>query len=506
MEKVVGVVPVDRASCQVRRRAAGKPVGEKRATAGREAAEKKAAGRPYEPRGAAEQLFYVRDREVLLVGPAGTGKTRAALEKLFLCLAKYRGMRGLLVRQTRASLSQSILVTLEDKVIPAGHPMLSGASRGYRHSYVLANGSELVLGGLDNPDRVMSSEYDMLLACEATELSLEGWEKLLTRLRNGVMPYQQAIAECNPAHPGHWLNRRAEAGLMVRLISRHQDNPQFFDAPSGLWTPAGRNYLATLECLSGVRRQRLLEGRWAAPEGLVYPSFSEHVLADAEALRRLDGPAAGAGPGGAEPAWRGFAGIDYGWVEPLAAVIGLLDAKGCLYVVREFYETRAFTADLVRWLRPITQRWRVEMCYADPSAAKLIHELRYADIPCRPARSGGVMEGIARVEARLLTGRLQISSACRQLLDEAQRYQYVPRTDGAPARPRCADDHALDALRYLVVGLALDRQADDPELLPPAEPAGPAGGNRNIELASPGPDHPPPRPCERFNSALVWGE
>ncbi len=114
----------------------------------------------YEPRGAAEELFYTHEREVLLAGPAGTGKTRAALEKMFLCMQKYSSMRCLLARKTRVSLTQSALVTLEEKVWPAGHSISRGATRGRRTGYVLENGSELVLGGLDNADRVMSSEYD----------------------------------------------------------------------------------------------------------------------------------------------------------------------------------------------------------------------------------------------------------------------------------------------------------------------------------------------------------
>ena len=36
--------------------------------------------RPYGPRGAAAELFGCRDPEVLIEGPAGTGKTRAVLE------------------------------------------------------------------------------------------------------------------------------------------------------------------------------------------------------------------------------------------------------------------------------------------------------------------------------------------------------------------------------------------------------------------------------------------
>src|SRR3990167_5067145 len=62
--------------------------------------------RPYQPFGACLDLFYTRADEVLISGPAGTGKSRACLEKLHLCASKYPGMRGLMIRKTRESLTQ----------------------------------------------------------------------------------------------------------------------------------------------------------------------------------------------------------------------------------------------------------------------------------------------------------------------------------------------------------------------------------------------------------------
>ncbi|GAG05846.1 unnamed protein product, partial [marine sediment metagenome] len=74
--------------------------------------------RPYEPHGAAKDLFYFQGREVLIEGPAGTGKSRAIWEKLYAVAYKYPGCRILVVRKTRESMTESVLVTWEDKVLP----------------------------------------------------------------------------------------------------------------------------------------------------------------------------------------------------------------------------------------------------------------------------------------------------------------------------------------------------------------------------------------------------
>jgi len=213
----------------------------------------------YTPYGGIEKVWKSRATEVLAPGPAGTGKTRGILEKVHLYLLKYPKTRGLICRKTRASMTESVLVTFEARVVQVGCD-LNNQSRRTRSSYDYDNGSVLVVGGLDNPDRIMSTEYDIIAVFEATECSEDDWEKLTTRLRNGKGPYHQIVADCNPASPSHWLKRRADRGQMEVFECRHQDNPVLWDRQAKDWTEQGRKYLATLQSLTGHRRARLLAG------------------------------------------------------------------------------------------------------------------------------------------------------------------------------------------------------------------------------------------------------
>lgn len=72
----------------------------------------------YEPRGASRALFECRAPEVLVSGPAGTGKSRGCLEKLHLMALVNPGMRGLIVRKTAVSLTSTALDTWEKHVVP----------------------------------------------------------------------------------------------------------------------------------------------------------------------------------------------------------------------------------------------------------------------------------------------------------------------------------------------------------------------------------------------------
>jgi hypothetical protein len=98
---------------------------------------------------------------------------------------------------------------------------------------------------------------------------------------------------------------------------------------------------------------------------------------------------------------------------------------------------------------PRTVRW-----YADPSGAADIYELTRAGF----AISGGknaLRQGIAAVTARLHSGRLKVlPGACPNLLAEAELYRYSDdATDKRAESPVDENNHALAALRYLVLSL-----------------------------------------------------
>jgi len=233
----------------------------------------------FEAHGASADLILSTEREVLYEGPANTGKSRTVLEKCRMLMEdpEIRGLRMLWVRKTRKSLTQSVLVTWEQHVIPHDHPCKVGtAQRENRDRYYYEpTECEIVLGGMDNPDRVMSTEYDIIVYFEATEGQLDEWEKLLTRSRNKRFQigqfsdgrprfFRQLIADCNPGARNHWLNQRALGGKMRRIKARHSDNPIFDEDDQ-----------AALDALTGARRARLRDGLWVSSEGQIWEAWDE---------------------------------------------------------------------------------------------------------------------------------------------------------------------------------------------------------------------------------------
>lgn len=434
----------------------------------------------YRPRGSAIDVLHSRDAEVLMSGPAGTGKSRACLEKLLLQALKYPGMRGLILRKTQVSLGSSALKTWRRDVAAecfANRTLwFYGGSAEEPAQYRFANGSVILVGGMDKPTKIMSTEYDVIYVQEATELTVTDWEYALTRLRNHVMPYQQIYADCNPDAPTHWLKARCDVGRAKMIYCRHEDNPVLFDevadedAPGGArfeLTEVGAEYMAKLDSLTGVRYLRLRKGLWVAAEGVIYDEFAPEVHVIDEMPAGWEG-------------WARYWSVDFGYTNPFVCQMWAEDPDGRLYLYREIYMTQR-TVDqhardvlkLVtkpdRYGRPVWVEPRPHMILADHDAenrARFENEIGLGTTPA----DKNVKDGIEVTQARFRVagdGRPRIYFLRTALaerdggLDEARKpcstleelpgYVWLPTQDGKPVKeePLKLNDHGMDAMRYL---------------------------------------------------------
>ena len=408
----------------------------------------------FEPRGGNCEVFSRKEPEILLSGPAGTGKSRAALEKLHLCAAKYPGMRGLMLRKTRASLTESAMITMDQKVL---HELDGVDFHTTSQEYRYPNGSVIVAGGLDKTTRIMSSEYDMAYVQEAVELSEHEWETLTTRLRNGVMPYQQIIGDCNPDAPTHWLKRRCDAGKTMMLETRHEDNPVLWDRANQVWTETGARYLEKLADLSGVRLLRFYKGIWAAAEGMVYDGWDRLIhLVDWFEIPWE---------------WPRYWAVDFGFTNPYVCQFWAQDPDGRLYRYKEIYRTQRLVEDHARHIRDITAsepRPIAIICDHDAEdRATLERHLGLPTVAARKAVSPGIQAVASRLKKakdgkpRLFFLRDALVERDPVLVErklptctEEEIESYVWQDNAIKEAPVKRDDHGCDPMRYMVMHLS----------------------------------------------------
>ncbi len=424
----------------------------------------------YAPRGSCRKILSCRDPELLLAGPAGTGKSRACMEKLHAMCLLNPGMRGLIARKSATSLSSTALVTwrrfVAREAIDAGDVVYYGGSAQEPASYQYRNGSVVVIGGLDKVSKIMSAEYDVIYIQEATELTENDWEALTTRLRNWKVSFQQIIGDCNPAAPEHWLKKRADRGATTLFQSVHEDNPILFTAQREL-TPRGKDYVSKLDNLTGVRYKRLRLGLWVAAEGVIYEEYSSTV----HILDAIQTTTAHVDPTGVPMEWPRYWTVDFGFNHPFVLQCWAEDPDGRLYLYRELFRTQKTVDQHAQkilslvlnnrgaWTEP---RPRAIICDHDAEGrAVLERELGQGTEPAHKA----VLEGIEAVQKRLRIqkdGRplLYILRDARQAEDPELRDSGRPTCtiDEFPSyvwatkqkeQTQKDNDDGMDAMRYM---------------------------------------------------------
>lgn len=437
--------------------------------------------RRFDLKGGNSKAFKSQAEDLLLCGPAGTGKTIALLLKLLKFGSDNRGTRMLLCRKTRESLTETGLVTWERDVLGYTHRMLISRpiKRRVRQDYQFANGSSLVVCGLDKPDKALSSDYDIIYMLEATDFTLDDYETLSSRLRTGAAPFQQMICDCNPTRPTHWLYSRLTAGKMTGFNSRHIDNPRFFDrkAPGrtnigteehpnwipGEWTDEGFRYVQKrLKNMTGARRKRFYEGIWSAAEGLVFDGYRPDIHNLPMGWRPPDH-------------WKRFWSIDWGYNAPLVLQMWAVDDDGTMYLYREIY----MTGMRVEVLAKLCRRMVDECDELQPVAVVADHDpeahatwREHAKLPIENAWKEDKYESIELAQARFDVDdlgrpkiRLRPDARCHgpdaalvdagkpaSTMDELAGYVWNTKNpEKIKEEPVKENDHGCDAMRYAVI-------------------------------------------------------
>ncbi len=433
----------------------------------------------FDNRGAkTQEILSARDPSVLCVGPLGTGKTHTLLEKLNACLLKYPGARAILLRSVRKWLTNSALVTWENNVVMARDLVPDKIHRSNRSEYRYRNGSVLVVAGLDNPVAVRSAEYDLAFILEATEVAKEAVEEVEGRLRNGRMPYQQLLMDCNPGPPTHWLKKEidnAEQELrdgrpvsFRHIDTKHTDNPRYCDPITKQMTPQGKAYVDRLErSLTGTRKARLYGGKWVQADGIVFEDWDS----TRNVIESFDIP----------HDWPRYLIVDFGFTNPLCVQFWAESPDGDVHLYREIYKTKFLIEDAAKWMKRMSfwgdPAYRAVICDHDASErASFEKHSGLVTIPAIKTAQDRKKSGIQNVANRLkpdmerftdagILGRPKLYIHNRALKNEPDRtladdnkptctekefdgYVWDVRL-GHKEEPLKENDHGMDACRYL---------------------------------------------------------
>ena len=416
----------------------------------------------YQAYGGALSLWNYRGPEVLLHGPADTGKTRVCLQKCDSLARLFPGAHGLFVRRHRSDMKDTVVQSYVENVLH-GEPEEFGVRKVGGTNPVefhYNNGSIIRLRGMDDGSKSLGGEYDFVFVSQAEELSESNWNVISTRVtgRSGHTPYPQLLADANPGPPNHFLGPLSTRISLHRIPSLHKDNPGIYDQETGEITSGGKLRMANLFALSGVERERLLYGIWAAAEGIIYSDFKpdEHIVEDYPI-------------GGSR-----IIIVDFGFGHPLCCQWWYHDPNGRLIMTREIYETGIIVEDLAKMIVEITDEageW-IEDVICDHDAEDAATLERHMGRHTTKALKGpnSVRDGISKVKARLRPGHdgrpmMLFANDALYRVDPVMRERKKPvsteqefasyvwkknATGEILDEPVKKDDHGMDATRYLV--------------------------------------------------------
>lgn len=412
-----------------------------------------------------DEVYHCNERQVLVEGPAGTGKTWTDhMRNVSLCQLR-PGVRILYARQVRADMGETVLKSLEQVLGEDSEIVLNGPSRDTRKVYSFPNGSEIIIAGLDRPERTYSGEYHQVVLFEANDIPKDSYERLFRTLRGpNPLGFFQIRVEVNPDAATHWINRHFVAGPGVaRIKTTHRDNPYLWNEAAGRFTPEGEEYMATLRCLTGHRRARLLEGQWVGAEGMIYDEWdpSVHVIDQM--------------PHGWQK-WPRVRAIDLGYEEPFVCLWAAVSPDRRIYVYREYVRCRKICEAHAQEIKRLSgsERYEATVCdhYAEDRATLSVHGVEtepaikpragVQDTTAWPAAFEPVKRRLRDQKLYVLRGALAAGGGPEEILQRASKpcglleelpgYAWEPPKPDKPSkeRPRSVNDHSCDALRYLV--------------------------------------------------------
>lgn len=321
----------------------------------------------------------------------------------------------------------------------------------------------------ENPDSLLGEGLDLLVIDEAAKIKREIWEKYL---RPTLTDRQGAALFISTPEGYNWFHQ-------IYLRGQDLEHPrwQSFQFPS--WA---NPHLAATEI---EEAKRVLASETFAQEyGAQFTTFAGRVYKEFDRSVHVIEPFL------IPESWQRYRAIDFGYTNPFVCLFLAVDEDENVYIYDEHYQAGKTTdyhlAEIKR------RRGNFQASFCDPSARQLIEDMRSKGLNLTPAVHD-LRSGIEAVREKLRIKEdgpppdrvgagwpsLFVFKSCPNTIFEFEQYRY-PETKGDGSEkeePLKLNDHAMDALRYVLASLKKPVAAS---LGLEAEPAWYEGARRSL--------------------------
>lgn len=408
------------------------------------------------------------------VGGIGSGKTLIGCVAVLTWAVQYPG-DYLIARQFMPELKDTTLKTFLDIVHMVGKEVMIEHRVAENIVRIRSrNGVATILfRGLEEPDKLRSLNLNGFYIDEAAQVSEAAFMLLQGRLR-GRYVRKGILTQNSGGHDWTWRwfvkkDTFKDEKTKAEFVSIKAPSTENKHLPDG--------YVETiLQSWSDERIRREIYADEDAFEGQVYQEFRS----DTHVIKPFKIP----------DEWTRVIGADHGFRNPSAWLWGAVDYDGNVYIYREFYKKEWLIEEIVKgklWPDGRKEPGVLDMMY-DPAkkAYEHISEIRidpstrarrgtngksdwdaYVDalpegmplLPANNEKTAGIdrVKSYLKINAKTHKPKLFIFDTCANLVEEIAKYRYeeLPLSQqgkkNEKEEPRKVDDHACDALRYLIM-------------------------------------------------------
>lgn len=419
----------------------------------------------YNPQWFQSQFHVDPSRYKMFAGGFGSGKSRTTTQEVLMLALENPETVGLMTAQTLPQLRDTSMKIFLQDVLP---PPLIKDYRIQENKHILVNGTEILWRPSDDEGKLRSLNLGFFHIEEASEVKHAIFIQLQTRLRNDRMRYHRGLLSTNPdlgwvrseflMKSAHIYNSDVEY-----YIKEDEKNPNFSThiAATRLNKYLQPNYVEDLaRGKPSWWVERYLEGSFAHTSGAVYQGFSKTIIP----------------PFTIPQHWNHYrVGADHGLRNPTAVLFMAINPmkessdkdKPLVVIYDEYYKPNTLLPEHAEAIKSKVGRipyGALQAMKIDPSTRNrqpetgrsILDYYREHGLYFQPANND-LDYGLAKVNTYIESGALKIFNTCVNTIEEGINYKY-PEQDlydekNADEKPKKVNDHAMDALRYIIADL-----------------------------------------------------
>jgi phage terminase large subunit len=356
---------------------------------------------------------------VVNVGGARSSKSYSIAQLLLLKLLNEKNKNMLILRKTLPSLRISTLKLFTGMLSEYG--LYRYAVHNKTARTIKLRSCLMHYTGLDDPEKIKSTEWNYIWMEEANEFTWEDFITLKTRLsaRSDDGKLNQMYLSLNPSDESGWIKKRLQDAVAEDcefIYSSYKDNRFISEDYTKI--------LTELKNVDETYYKVYTLGEWAVPKNVIYTNWE---IAD-EPPHNYD---------------EIIYGLDFGYNNP-TCLLKLYIKDEEIYIEEMIYETKLTNSQLAEKMKKLKIKSN-ECIYADCAEPQRIKELsEYFNIY---EADKNVNAGIDTLKSR----KIKILRTAGNVLSEIKLYKWKEDRSGAILdSPVKFNDHAMDAMRYAV--------------------------------------------------------